>query len=140
MIARLVSGLAKLGLLVATLVASILVSAPHAEAQGEKYTAKEMRQRFYHKDNYTVADLLWCLRAKRMVYCTIFIQGVADAARLDGFRHKGKRMCWPKGDPVPLSQVVSIVMKEKRLLKWPPRDPAAAFILSALAEACTFEK
>jgi hypothetical protein len=99
-----------------------------------------MRQRFYHKDNYTVADLHWCLLAKKMGYCEIFIHGVADAARLDGFRYEGKGLCWPKGEPVPLSQIVGIVMKEKRLLKWTPRDPAAAFILSALAEAFPCKK
>ena len=132
MIARLVSSLA--------VVALILVSAAYAEAQGEKYSVEEWRKRFFHKDNYTVADLHWCLLAKKKVPCATFIQGVADAARLDGFRYKGKSLCWPKGAPVPLSQVVGIVMREERLLKWTPRDPAAAFILSALAEAYPCKK
>ncbi len=104
--------------------AMLLASSAHAEAN-----------RFYHKDNYTVADLHWCLLAKKTGRCATFILGVADAARLDGFRYKGKPLCWPKGAPVPQSQLMGIVMKEERLLKWTPRDPAADYILSALAEA-----
>jgi hypothetical protein len=99
-----------------------------------------MRKRFYRKGNYTVGDLYRCLRAKKMGYCTTFIHGVADAARLDGFRYKGTPLCWPKGAPVLLSHVVGIVMKEERLQKSDRQAPAVAFILSALAEAYPCKK
>ena len=114
MIARLVSGLA--------VVALLLVSGTHVEAQGEKYTVKDLR---------------WCLSARgdpTDTGCMVYMLGVAGAARHGEVRFRDKRVCWPKGEPMSYWKVHTIVMKRERMDKWDPRAPAIGFIVTALAE------
>ncbi len=114
MIARLVSTLAVIALLFA--------SAAQAEPRGE---------------NYTVKDLRWCLNARgdpTDTGCMVYMLGVAEAARFGQVSFKGKRVCWPKGEPMSYWKVHTIVMKRERMDKWDPRAPAIGFIVTALAE------
>ncbi len=114
MIARLVSSLAVMALL--------LASAAQAEPSGE---------------NFTVEDLRWCLSARgdpTDTLCMVYMLGVAGAARFGEVCFKDKRVCWPKGEPMSYWKVYSIVMKHERMDKWDPRAPAVGFIVTALAE------
>jgi len=114
------------------LVALLLASAAHVKAQGIWAPVK-----------YRVKDLLWCLNLRLPTIdspCADYMLGVADLVRLGEVRFKGKRVCWPKGEPMTRRRVFGIVMKREKLTKWDPRAPAVAFIVSALAEAFPCKK
>jgi len=100
--------------------------------------------RFYRKDKFTVEDLLWCQKHSRPpsldTPCMDYMLGVADLVHFGEVRFKGKRVCRPKTEPLTRERLLSIVMKRERLTKWDPRAPAAAFIVSALAEAFPCKK
>lgn len=124
MVCRFASGLA------ATLF--LLASGTNVAAQGP-----------YSEDrNYTVKDLIWCLNARPppIQTCGFYVSVVADVVRFSDVRYMGKRICWPKSEPMKRQRVFSMVMKRERLGKWDPSAPAVVFIISALAEVYPCKK
>jgi len=97
----------------------------------------------YRKDQFTVADLRWCLAARPPPiesHCMDYALGAADMVRLGEVRFRNKRICWPEGEPMTRRRIFDIVMKPEQLDKWDPATPAITAIATALAEAFPCDK